>query len=94
MKIAFTEKIITPPVGTKIAGYGINDVTVTKRDDLFMSALVLDDGEKKCLILSYDLLGIDEKYIKKLRQTCAPLLGGDESRIILGCTHTHYDIRQ
>ena len=89
MKIAFTEKIITPPVGTRIAGYGVNDVTVTKRDDLFMSALVLDDGEKKCLILSYDLLGIDEKYIKKLRRACAPLLGGDESRIILGCTHTH-----
>ena len=89
MKIGYTEKIISPEVGTKVAGYGLNDVSQAKRDDLYLSALALDDGRKKIVILSYDLLGMDEAWIRKIRAAAAEVFGGNEADCILSCTHTH-----
>ena len=54
MKIAFTTKIISPEVGVRVAGYGPDDFTVAKHDDLYLSVLALNDGEKTCLLLGYD----------------------------------------
>lgn len=34
MKIAFTAKIISPEIGTFLAGYGAHDESVAKLDDL------------------------------------------------------------
>lgn len=89
MKIAFAKKVISPKVGTKVAGYGTDDVSVVKLDDLYLTALCMDDGHKKIVILGYDLLGIDEKYIKDIRHRAATVFGGADSEVILSCTHTH-----
>ncbi len=89
MKIAFTKKIITPEIGATLAGYGFNNVSIAKRDDLYLNALCLDDGNKKAVILSYDLLGLSEDYIKTIRREGARIIRGVESDIILNCTHTH-----
>lgn len=89
MKIAFARKNISPEIGTCIAGYGLHDVTIAKRDDLYLTALVMDDGRKICAIVSYDLLGMDGKYIRMIRRRCAEMIGGDEMQVILSCTHTH-----
>ena len=89
MKIAFTEKIISPPVGTRVAGYGPDDPSVAKLDDLYLSLLLLDDGRKTVMIASFDLLGLNENWIKQLRGEAVALFGGDEGDFILSCTHTH-----
>jgi hypothetical protein len=89
MKISFTKKNISPEIGIRIAGYGPDDFTTAKRDDLFLTALGLDNGEKTALVLGYDLIGIDAKYIRRIRRECAAIIGGDESQVILSCTHTH-----
>ena len=89
MKIAYAEKVISPEIGIKLAGYDLNDVSVEKLDELYLSALALDDGTKKVVIISYDLLGIDEEWIKKIRAETAQVFGGAESDCILSCTHTH-----
>ena len=39
MKIAFTKKVISPKVGTKVAGYGTDDVSMVKLDDLYLTVL-------------------------------------------------------
>ena len=89
MKIAFTERVISPEVGTAIAGYGPYDNTVAKRDDLFLSVLGMDDGRRKVILMSFDLIGIDAEWISSMRKKVAALLGGAESDCILSCTHTH-----
>ena len=89
MKIAFATKCISPEIGIRIAGYGPDDVSVAKRDDLYLTALALDDGKKICVIISCDLLGIDGKYIRIIRKRCAEKFGGDEMQVIVSCTHTH-----
>ena len=39
MRIASFKRIISPEIGTDIAGYGRGDHTVAKLDDLYMSGL-------------------------------------------------------
>jgi len=89
MKIAKWEEIISPEVGTTIGGYGPHDETCRKTDDLVVSMLALDDGEHKALILGYDLIGMDEELIDRLRSEAARALGTPEDFVILSCTHTH-----
>ena len=89
MKIAHCDQVITPEVGEPAAGYGVNDVTVRIHDDLKLSILLLDDGEAKGAVLGYDLLGLDETFIRKIRKNVAAQLGCPETNVILSCTHTH-----
>lgn len=89
MKIVFTEKIITPPIGIPLAGYSTSDISEALHDDLKMSALLLDDGARRILMVSFDLLGIDENFIKKFRKLASDRLGNEESDCIFSCTHTH-----
>ena len=89
MKVAHYEQTITPDVGEPAAGYGVNDVTVRIHDELKLSILLLDDGESKGAVLGYDLLGLDEPFVKKIRQNVSAMLGCPEANVILSCTHTH-----
>ena len=89
MKIAFASKIISPEVGVRIAGYGPDDFTVAKHDDLYLSVLAMNDGKHTCLLLGYDLLGLDDKYVRIIRRKCAEIIGGEEAQVMLSCTHTH-----
>ena len=89
MKISHGEAIITPEIGIRLAGYGTNSYSVAKRDDLIVSALVMDDGSKKSAILSYDLIGLAPDYISRIREEVTALWGGEPADCILSCTHTH-----
>lgn len=89
MKIAWFKKIISPEIGANLAGYGLNDKSVAKLDDLFMTGLCIDDGENRILLVSFDLIGLDEWYSRKIRRKCAEILGIDECAVLFSCTHTH-----
>ncbi|MBE6356839.1 MAG: hypothetical protein E7058_06965 [Lentisphaerae bacterium] len=89
MKIAWFKEIISPEVGAYIAGYSINDKSVAKLDDLYMTGLCMDDGTNRVLLVSFDLLGLDDWYIRKIRKNCAAILNVPESAVMFTCTHTH-----
>ena len=89
MKIAHYEQIITPEVGEPVAGYGPKDISVRIHDDLKLSVLLLDDGIRKAAVLGYDLLGLDEPFVRKIRSSAAAMLSTPEEFVILTCTHTH-----
>ena len=89
MKIAWFKEIISPEIGAYLAGYSLEDKSVAKRDDLYMTGLCADDGENKVLIVSFDLLGLDEWYSGKLREECGKILGISKSAVLFTCTHTH-----
>ena len=74
MKIAKFEQIITPEVGTTIGGYGPFDETYRKVGELVVSLLAMDDGKNKALILGYDLIGMDEPLIDRVRRDAAQAL--------------------
>ncbi|MBR2910409.1 MAG: hypothetical protein IKC05_02245 [Lentisphaeria bacterium] len=89
MKIAWFKKVISPEIGAYLAGYSLNDKSVAKRDDLYMTGLCADDGERKVLIISFDLLGLDEWYTRRIREKCAEILGISSEAVMFSCTHTH-----
>lgn len=89
MQFASFKKVITPPIGTKLAGYAANDISRRIHDDLYVCGLALDDGRKKVLMLSFDLLGLDQDWVKHLRSASAEIMQCPEEDVILSCTHTH-----
>jgi len=89
MKLASFSTVITPAVGTTLAGYGPYDVSEAVHDDLTLQGFCLDDGSKKVLLLSYDLLGMDHAVIEEIRRGCASLLGSEPADVLVSCTHTH-----
>ena len=89
MKIAWFKKVITPELGTLIAGYTAGDVSVAKLDDLMATGLCLDDGRSRSLLVSLDLLALDGWYIRSLREKCAALLNTRPEQILFSCTHNH-----
>ena len=89
MKIAWFKENISPEIGAYLAGYSLVDKSEAKLDDLYAHGLCMDDGEKKVLLISFDLLGMDEWYIKDLRKKCADIMQLPESAVMFTCTHTH-----
>ena len=89
MKIAFFKKVISPEIGSLVAGYSMTDHSVMIEDDIFMTGLCCDDGENKILIISFDLQALDEWFIKEYRTACAEILGVPASAVMFTCTHNH-----
>jgi hypothetical protein len=89
MKIKGVKKIITPQLPVYLAGYGNNILAETIHDDLYVTGLVFDDGKDMSILLNYDLLGLDEDTIKKIKVACSEKSGVKQENIILTCTHTH-----
>lgn len=77
-------RVISPPRGIFLIGYG--DRTKGNRgvhDDLYATALVLDDGSLRVAIVALDMLTINEFIVDRVRARLAPTEG------LLCCSHTH-----
>ena len=86
VKAAWFVRDISCKVGTPLAGYGPDDISVAKLDDLQLHGLALDDGRNKILLMSFDLLGMDADLIRRMRSACASVLGVDDRNVLLTCT--------
>ncbi|MBR3820231.1 MAG: hypothetical protein IKJ37_01275 [Kiritimatiellae bacterium] len=89
LSAAWFVKDISCKVGTPLAGYGPNDISVEKLDDLQLHGLALDDGRTKTLLMSFDLVGMNADLIRRIRHACAEILGVKDQNVMLSCTHTH-----
>ena len=89
VRCAWFDSLITPKVGTAVAGYERDQFSTWKADELHVLGLALDDGEHKALLMSFDLLGMDGEIIRRIRKSAATALGTEECYVMLTCTHTH-----
>jgi len=89
MKINCISRKISPEVPVLLAGYGKNIEAQGIHDDLYLSGIFFDDGRTRSLLLSYDLLGLDEDSIREIKRRCSEKLGIPSVSIIISCTHTH-----
>ena len=78
MKISSFDLNITPPVGCELAGYGPGQESWEVHDDLFLTGLLMDDGQRKAALLGFDLIGMDSCLVRKIRRGCAEVLGTEE----------------
>ena len=76
-------------MGTLLAGYPRKSPAVQIHDDLLVSGLAFDDGKTRALLLSFDLIGLEEESIRRIKMECAKICDIDPENILLTCTHTH-----
>ena len=89
MKAGAGTQVITPPVGTSLAGYFHDRVSTGVHDDLLAKALVLDNGRKKVAIVVCDLLWIQGEQVRRVRELALKAAGIPPENIMVSCTHTH-----
>jgi neutral ceramidase len=89
--VGYGEKIISPPLGTDLTGFGFYLDRRTDRilDDLKARALFLKDSSQTLLLIVCDLLGLTVPFSDKVRQWIAHELGIPRQNVLLACTHTH-----
>ncbi|MGQ9730991.1 MAG: neutral/alkaline non-lysosomal ceramidase N-terminal domain-containing protein [Candidatus Zipacnadales bacterium] len=81
---------ITPSVGVDLVGFAGRGPSIGLGDELYATALVLDDGHQRVAILHLDLLNVETTWAK----TTCKLIGKQgrlsAENVLLCCTHTHY----
>jgi hypothetical protein len=83
LTIGVARKIITPQTGIYLIGYG--DRTKGNQgvhDDLTATALAMDDGLHRAVIVACDLLAINEHTVARIKAQTG-------SNVVICCSHTH-----
>lgn len=83
--------VITPPIGVELAGYGpqLHRYSQDIHDDLTAQALVLDDGTKRCAIITCDLILLSEALVADIRAQVAERTGIPADHVLVACIHSH-----
>ena len=83
------QQIITPPVGTSLAGYFHDRVSTSVRDDLYAKAIVIENGESRLALVSCDLIGITEEIAAPAKAFIEQEMGIPPENVLICATHTH-----
>ena len=89
LKAGFGRIDVTPPLGSYISGYYDPRYAKGVLDPLLATAVAFDDGERRAVILSVDVIGIGAKAITKVRKTIAEAAGIPFEAVFVHCTHIH-----
>jgi hypothetical protein len=84
---------VTPPVGTPSAGYGdrMGAGMEGVHDPLLATALAIDNGSVRLVLVGVDHLGFDHAMVQEVRAavTADPVGGDGALEIHVGASHTH-----
>lgn len=89
LQAGFARIDITPPLGLTVAGYFRVRIADGILDPLLATAVAFDDGEKRSVIMSIDLIGLCSKLCDRIRNAVAEKIGTQYEGVYLACTHTH-----
>ncbi|MBL7075765.1 neutral/alkaline non-lysosomal ceramidase N-terminal domain-containing protein [candidate division KSB1 bacterium] len=90
LKAGASKLDITPQVGTDLAGYlDREESSQGVHDDLYVKALVLDDGKQKVAIVTCDLLAICRSSVNVVRKAIEEVIGINGDNVMITATHTH-----
>ncbi len=89
MLVGAARQIINCDAGHTLCGYGSDYPVAGVHDDLSVTALFLDDGQRQAVLLNYDSLGFAAITIDLCRAAVGTALGISPQNVFLTCTHTH-----
>lgn len=82
--------IITPPLGIRMAGYTVQECLAESVErELTATAVVLDDGVCKVVLIGCDLLFIQSPHVDRIRQRIGAGLGIPAEHVLINTSHTH-----
>ena len=89
MKTGFSRICINPPLGVPMVGYYEERRVKGIHDDIFASALALDDGERRALIVTVEVCLLSTEQCNFFRESIANAAKIDKKGVFLNCSHTH-----
>lgn len=90
MKIGVCKKCISTALPIHLTGFGNPDRTFTGiRDDIFASALVVENNGQKAAIVTADVLGFDRSRVAELRREITARTGIPGNAVLFNASHTH-----
>ena len=88
--IGFYRVVVTPPIGTPLAGYSSRvGVSIGVYDELFARAMYLNFGGEEAVLVSADVLGIPAFMRERIEQEIRKRTGVQPDKIVISSTHTH-----
>ena len=90
LKAGFARIDITPPLGTFMQGHTAARYAQGVIDPLFATAVCFDNGQKRIVVISVDLIGCNQIVMDELRPMVAQAIETETEGVFICCTHTHY----
>ena len=88
-KIGVDTQIITPPLGTHLFGYVARRPATSVHDDLRVSAIAIEQGELRAIMISADIIGVSLDIVNTVRDSVFNATGIPKENISMFTTHTH-----
>lgn len=90
IKVGVGETIVTPPIGTPMAGYSRPDVSKGVHDELHARTLVIEgaDGTSVAL-MTVSVVNMGVSFMDAIRDGVNKQTGIPKDNIVISCTHTH-----
>ena len=88
-QVGFSTVNINPDLGAPIAGYYVSRNAKGFLDDLEASALALQLGDFRVLLISVDCCNMTLKLVERLHAAIEGATGVPAAQILICCTHTH-----
>ncbi len=89
MQAGFGEVVITPPLGTELAGYMKARSAEGIADQLYTRALVVTEGGVTIALVVADLIYISAEDVAAVRQRITERAGIPGAHTLIAATHTH-----
>lgn len=91
MKAGIGKIDITPPVGVELAGYGafLERKSTGVHDNLFCKAIYIENGAEKGIVVSCDLICLENNLVKTIREKLSNKFSMDREKILLAGIHNH-----
>lgn len=87
--VGVSQAVITPPVGTPLAGFFHLRIGTRTRDALYAKAMVIRNGTETVAIVSLDIICVDALFVDKAKVLIAQETGIAPDHVSISATHTH-----
>jgi hypothetical protein len=89
LKAGVSRVTITPPVGMYLIGMERGEPSHGFRDDLYATAVAINDGRDEVVIVSMDVLVVHPDMVRRVRQAAGELTNVKADNIMFCATHCH-----
>lgn len=90
LKAGASRKSIVPPFPTNMGGFADRSGNFEGvHDELFVRALVLDNGTTKLAFVGSDLMSMEPELVRLTREAVMEAVGIPAANLVLCCTHNH-----
>jgi hypothetical protein len=88
--VGVAQAVITPPVGTALAGFFELRIGTYTRDDLYAKAMVIRGESTQVAIVSLDIICVDAEFVDAAKALIAEECGIAPEQVLICATHTHF----